>query len=218
MYVLKFSRICLYISLLLLALQRVALIPFSSDDAEDEEEDIPGTNEEFNRFIKNKTKTFCTCGTSVLQRRFCNLDFAIVARKSGKAVNFYRDPEYEGLNFGGLVIPVNTQHVLRGSMKVNSTIDLHYIQGFYCGVDSKSVPDDDKPFLITGFQYKFLKHRKKAENSTLFDRESKELLLVTSCSDSIQLDSLTYTQIAGVFLNYYCSDISLEVKQIPFVL
>lgn len=74
MYGSKFSRICLYI-FLLLALQRVALVPFSSGDAEDEEEDIPGTNEEFNRFIKNKTKTFCTCGISVLQRRFCNLDF-----------------------------------------------------------------------------------------------------------------------------------------------
>ncbi|KAM3184819.1 hypothetical protein ACTXT7_007624 [Hymenolepis weldensis] len=216
MYVSKFSRICLYI-LLLVALQWVALVPFSSGDMEDEEEDIPGTNEEFNRFMKNKTNTFCTCGISVLQKRFCNLDFAIVARKSGKTVHFYGDPEYEGLNFGGLIIPVDIQHVLRGSMKVNSTVNLHYIQGLYCGIDRKSIPDDDKPFLITGFQYEFLKRQKKAENSTLSERESKELLLVTSCSDSIKLDSLTYTQIAGVFLNYYCSDISLEVKQIPFV-
>lgn len=73
-------------------------------------------------------------------------------------------------------------------------------------------------FLLIGFQYEFLKRRKKADNSTLSEREGKELLLVTSCSDSIELNSLTYTQIAGVFLNYYCSDISLEVKQILFVL
>ncbi|KAM3183054.1 hypothetical protein ACTXT7_011103 [Hymenolepis weldensis] len=217
MYTFKFAQICLRGLLILLVLQSIVASPRYMRDVDDEDE-IPGRNEDFIHFIKNSTNSFCTCGRSVLQNRFCNNDFAIVGRKFGPTTRFYGDPEYEGLHYGGVVIPVLVQQVFRGSMKVHSIVNLHYILGSHCGVDRSSIPEDDQLFLITGspcFQNKFLKRKNKYNVSPSLDNEEgKEMFLVTSCGDCIKLNTLTRTQIAGVFLNYYCGDMAIKTPTV----
>ncbi|VUZ48205.1 unnamed protein product [Hymenolepis diminuta] len=214
MYTFKFARICVRGLLILLVLQSIVASPRDMGYV-DEEDQIPGTNEAFIHFIKNTTNSFCTCGRSVLQHRFCNNDFAIIGRKFGRTTRFYGDPEYEGLHYGGVVIPIAVQQVFRGSMKVHSIVNLHYILGSHCGVDRSSVPEDDQLFLITGFQNKFLKRKNKDDVSpSLADEEGKELFLVTSCGDCIKLSTLSRTQIAGVFLNYYCGEMAITTPTV----
>nr|CUU99198.1 hypothetical transcript [Hymenolepis microstoma] len=201
----NFYRIWFNLLLILLAVQMVVTVPLgNTDEGEADEDNIPGTDEAFRDYMRNTTNTFCTCGASVLQRRFCNNDFAIVGRKAGQSTRFVEDPEYKGMHYAGTVIPVAVDQVFRGPMKVNTIVNLRYIMGSFCGVDRNSIPEDDQRFLITGFQYKFFKRKKITS-----EREGKELFLVTSCSDSLKLDTLSVTQIAGVFLNYYCGGTSI---------
>ncbi|VDO07146.1 unnamed protein product [Rodentolepis nana] len=201
----KLIRLWLRLLLVLLATQMVVTVRLdNTNEAKVDEDDIPGTDDAFRAYMKNATNTFCTCGISVLQRRFCNNDFAIVARKVGPSTRFVEDPEYVGMKYAGVVIPVAVDQVFRGPMKVNTTVSLRYVMGSFCGVDRNSIPEDGQRFLITGFQYKFLKRKK-----TTGEPEGMELFLVTSCSDSMKLETLSVTQTAGVFLNHYCGDTSI---------
>lgn len=70
-------------------------------------------------------------------------------------------------------------------------------------------------FGFLGFQNKFLKRKNRDHFApSLDDEEGKEMFLVTSCGDCIKLNTLSRTQIAGVFLNYYCSEMAIKVREI----
>ncbi|KAM3172237.1 hypothetical protein ACTXT7_014961 [Hymenolepis weldensis] len=117
----------------------------------------------------------------------------ITGRKVGEIKRTYMD--LLGERHGIAIIPIVIDHVVRGPIEVNTTVNLFYLVDSSCGVDSNSIPKNDESYLITGYQYK----RRSAGA-----RKGKEPFFVTSCSDSMKLDTLTMTQIGGIFSQLYC--------------
>ncbi|KAM7542408.1 hypothetical protein Aperf_G00000012481 [Anoplocephala perfoliata] len=148
--------------------------------------------------LRKRTKKFCSCGLALFQRKYCSSDFVVVAKKSSvEPQRFYPDPSWEDFNYAGLAVSLLVQQVLRGSVGLGRNIVVHFIQGSVCGVPSDMIPDGDEVYIIAGFRHTFFKNGPKS-------KETKELLLVTRCGTSEPLETLSITQLSGVFLNLYC--------------
>lgn len=142
----------------------------------------------------------------------------ITGRKAGEIKQIYMD--LLGVRHGIAIVPIAVNHVVRGPMVVNTIVNLFYLVDSSCGVDSNSVPKNDESYLITGrspctlilmiyyllfyfeYLYAFLGYQYKRRSAGA--RKGKEPFFVTACSDSMKLNSLTITQIGGVFSQLYC--------------
>ncbi|KAM7543185.1 hypothetical protein Aperf_G00000012496 [Anoplocephala perfoliata] len=168
--------------------------------------DFGSTREALENHMRNKTKKYCSCGPALFQRKYCSSDFVVIAKKSSvKPQPFYPDPKWADFNYAGLAVPLVVQEVLRGSDALSKNIVVHFIQGSVCGVPSDMIPDGDGAYIIAGFHHTFFRSNPKSD-------ETKKVLLVTKCSISEPLKTLSLTQIAGAFLNLYCRVPSCESR------
>ncbi|KAM7532693.1 hypothetical protein Aperf_G00000130067 [Anoplocephala perfoliata] len=111
--------------------------------------DFGSTREALENHMRNKTKKYCSCGPSLLQRKYCSSDFVVIAKKSSvKPQRFYPDPDWVDFNYAGLAVPLVVQEVLRGSDDFSKNIVVHFIQGSVCGVPSDMIPDGDGAYII----------------------------------------------------------------------
>ncbi|VDL58448.1 unnamed protein product [Hymenolepis diminuta] len=138
-------------------------------------------------------KNICSCENTILQQRFCDYDFVITGRKAGEIKRINMD--LLGVRHGISIVPIAVNHVVRGPIEVNTIVNLFYVVDSSCGVDSNSIPKNDESYLITGYRYK---------RRSTGARKGKEPFFVTACSDSMKLNTLTITQIGGVFSQLYC--------------
>ncbi|KAM7542437.1 hypothetical protein Aperf_G00000012290 [Anoplocephala perfoliata] len=147
-------------------------------------------------FIRKGIRRPCTCGSTLFQKKFCSNDFAIIAKKSSEETQrFFPDPDWEDFRYAGLAVPLEVQQVLRGSVGPDKNIVIRFVQGSSCGVLRDKIPDSGKAYILTGFRETIKKYN---------GRETKEILLVTKCSISEPLESLSLTQLSGFFMNWYC--------------
>ncbi|VDD75032.1 unnamed protein product [Mesocestoides corti] len=154
--------------------------------------------------MRQHTRSYCTCGEALLQSKFCKHDFVVVAKRKSPRTQRFNGIHGSGpWHFAGTVITLSVEHVVKGSLEVNKNADFHFIQGSTCGVTPHMIPRENSTFLITGFHLRFPGCDKVHQDNCL---QTKELFLVTRCSASQPLESLSITQVAGLFLDLYsCS-------------
>ncbi|KAL5109009.1 Transmembrane emp24 domain-containing protein 4 [Taenia crassiceps] len=163
--------------------------------------DFGTDREHLEAYMRQHTRSFCTCSNDILQSRFCKQDFVIMARRtSTEPRTFYRTSGPKLLHFGGIILSLEVKQVLRGPLEENITVDFHFVQGAICGVTPSMIPSKMANFIITGFRLCFPSCDKIHHHP---NQQTTQLYLVTRCSTSMPLESLSITQIAGLFLGLY---------------
>ncbi|VDM31704.1 unnamed protein product [Hydatigera taeniaeformis] len=184
---------------------------FSSYRASSTAVNFGADREHLEAHMRQHTRSFCTCGNDILQSRFCKQDFVIVAgRTPTQSRTFYRTSGPNLLHFAGTILSLEVKQVLKGPLEANKTVDVHFIQGTACGVTPPMIPTKKANFLITGFRLCFPSCDKTLH---YHNQQTTQLFLVTRCSASMPLESLSITQIAGLFLGLYnCNKESCRVS------
>ncbi|KAM7542907.1 hypothetical protein Aperf_G00000012603 [Anoplocephala perfoliata] len=166
--------------------------------------DFGSSHEAMEYYMRREKSKACNCGPIPFQKKYCTSDFAITAKKfSGEPQQFFPDSNWTGFNYSWLAVPLVVQQRLLGSVGPEVNIVVNFVLGSICGVPRKKIPDGDRTYIVAGFRQK------------IFDsdgKQTKEVLLVTKCGISQPLESLSLTQLAGFFFNWYCSKASCHTE------
>ncbi|KAM7535249.1 hypothetical protein Aperf_G00000098182 [Anoplocephala perfoliata] len=149
------------------------------------------------------TRNYCTCGIPVLQSRFCQQDFVILAD-----VNLINSKPFYGLStnhsnagwpFSGTSIAVKVLKVVKGPLQTEQYLSVYFFLGSSCGVSSNMLPHRNGKYLLSGFRIEIPECKKIGTSCHL----PEEIFGVTRCGWSQPIEELTITMIAGLFLNMY---------------
>ncbi|VDN99915.1 unnamed protein product [Rodentolepis nana] len=173
------------------------MIPKPKEDANDSRKDLQD--------MIAATRKYCSCGQPVLQSRFCNQDFIILAY-----VNVERQRPFWGLSqiaetnhsspgfpYSGTIIPSKVVKDIRGPLKKDQHLNIYFIQGSHCGVSDDALPRRSGKYVLFGFRIEL--PGCKGASCHL----PNEIFAVTRCGWSQPIEDLTITQISGLFLKGY---------------
>nr|CDS28910.1 conserved hypothetical protein [Hymenolepis microstoma] len=175
------------------------MVPRPKEDANDSRKDLQD--------MIAATRKYCSCGMSVLQSRFCNQDFMILAY-----VNVERQRPFwslsqiaesnhssPGFPFSGTIIPSKVIKTIKGPLEKNQQINIYFTQGSHCGVSDDAFPRRSGKYVLSGFRIELPGCKKVPCHLPT------EIFAVTRCGWSQPIEDLTLTQISGLFLKgYHC--------------
>ncbi|KAM7535957.1 hypothetical protein Aperf_G00000100020 [Anoplocephala perfoliata] len=176
-----------------------------------DEEEVQSNREDWENYVRDRKGKNCVCLLDLFQSKYCSADFVIIAKQYGKPWRFSHDPQWKDFNYAGLVVPVEVQRVLRGPMEPNRVEVIHFVRGIFCGIPRDRIPNGNQSFLVAGFRRTFFR---SDEYKHFGYKETKSVYLVTKCGVSEPLQSLSLTQMTGVFMGLYWGKSSCESKEI----
>ncbi|CDI98469.1 conserved hypothetical protein [Echinococcus multilocularis] len=149
------------------------------------------------------TGHYCSCGLPLLQSRYCKQDFVILAEvdvlESKPFYGLRGSHSSSGWPYSGASIPIKVLHSVKGSLRLHERVDIYFIQGTSCGITNTMFPRHKGKYLLSGFRIEVPGCKDLGPSCHL----PAKMYLVTRCGWSQEMEDLTVTQIAGLFLKMY---------------